>query len=75
MEDAQKKALLESVAKNVNAPGLVTDLLKQILEPALAKIVADTSNPFDDMLKNAIYPTLEAELIKLADEQWKKLLA
>ena len=75
MTDEQKKALFESILKNVALPALLADVLKQILEPALDKIVKDTSNPFDDMIKAAIYPSLEAELNKLAKEQWEKLLA
>lgn len=75
MTDEQKKALFASIVNNINAPALLSDILKQILDPALEKIVQDSSNPFDNMLKAAIYPALEAELLKLAKEQWEKLLA
>ncbi len=75
MTPEQKAALLAAVAKNINVPGLVDELLKGALDQALEKIVQDSSNPFDNVLKAAIYPTLSAELTKLVDEQWKKLLA
>ena len=75
MTPEQKAALLAAVAKNINVPGLVDEVLKGALDQALEKIVQDSSNPFDNVLKAAIYPTLSAELTKLVDEQWKKLLA
>lgn len=74
MTDEQKAELMKAVAKNINLPGLVEAVLKQVVEPALDKLVADTANPFDNMAKAAMYPTLEAELNKLAKEQWAKLL-
>ena len=74
MTDEQKAELMKAVAKNINLPGLVEAVLKQVVEPALDKLVADTTNPFDNMAKAAMYPTLEAELNKLAKEQWAKLL-
>lgn len=75
MTPEQKAALLAAVAKNINVPGLVDEVLKGALDQALEKIVQDSSNPFDNVLKAAIYPTLSAELTKLVEEQWAKLLA
>jgi len=67
----QIKALLYA---NVDGPGLLNDLLDTILEPALDKIVKDSANQIDDVVKAALYPLLEAELKKLAKDGWDKLL-
>ena len=57
-----KKQLLGIVMKNLDISGLLADLLDEVLEPVLKKFVADTANPYDDMLLAAIYPVLEKEL-------------
>jgi len=69
-----KKALVQIVKDNINLGGIASDVLDEVLEPALKKVVADTSNPLDDMLMASIYPVLEAELKKLVEEQINKLL-
>lgn len=65
------KAILKD---NLNAPGLVGDLMDEMLKPALDKVVADTSNSLDDALMMALYPTLSAALKVEAAKQWEKLL-
>lgn len=68
-----KEKILEIVKKNVNLGGLVADTLDEVLEPALQKVVADSSNPLDDIAMAAIYPVLEKELNKLVEAQINKL--
>jgi hypothetical protein len=58
----EKAKVMGILAKNLNLSGLMVDVLDEILEPVLKGFVADTSNPYDDMLLAAIYPVLEAEL-------------
>lgn len=65
--------LLALVIKNLNVPGLISDALKGPLEAALQKLVDDSSTPFDNMAKAALYPMIVAEVEKLAQEQWAKL--
>lgn len=57
-----KKKLVEILFKNFNYKGLIFDVLDEALEPALKKVVEDSSNPFDDMLMASVYPILEKEL-------------
>ena len=57
-----KKKLVEILFKNFNYKGLIFDALDEALEPALKKVVEDSSNPFDDMLMASVYPILEKEL-------------
>lgn len=57
-----KDQLIELLKKNLNIGGLVADVLDDVLEPALKKVVADTSNPFDDVLMASVYPVLEEKL-------------
>lgn len=65
-----KEKLLNILFKNFNFEGLANDIIDEVLEEALKKVVADSENSFDDMLMAAVYPTLEKEL----KEQIKKLL-
>lgn len=58
MKEKLVKLLLESIDLN----GLAAGLIDEILEEALKKVVADSSNTMDDMLMAAIYPVLEKEL-------------
>ena len=63
-----KKELLKILADNVNLKGIAYDMIDEVLEEALKKVVADSSNPFDDMLMASVYPILEKEVKKLIDE-------
>lgn len=72
---SEKEKLLALVKKNINLAGVFADLLDELLEPALQKVVADTSNPFDDMLMASVYPILEKELKELAAKKIDDLLS
>ena len=61
--------------ENVDLGGIAFGIIDDVLEEALQKVVADSSNPFDDMLMASVYPILEAELKKLITEQIAKLIA
>jgi len=52
---------------SIDLKGLANGLVDEVLEEALKKIVADSSNTVDDMLMAAIYPVLEAELKKVIE--------
>jgi len=64
------KAVLESKVEML--PMLAVELL---LEPALKKVVADSSNPVDDVIMAMVYPPLKAEVEKLVKEYLEKLKA
>jgi hypothetical protein len=59
----------------VSIKPIVSDLVDKVLEPALEKVVQDSKNPLDNILKAAIAPALEAEIKRLAGEQVDKLSA
>jgi len=65
-----KDKLLDNLHKHMDVPGFLGAVMDDILEPALEKIVNDTSNPFDNILKDAVYPPLEAEIKKRLKEIW-----
>lgn len=67
--------LLDSVKTNVNFPALFNDVLDKVLDPALQKLVDDTSNPFDNIIKAAVAPALESLLKGLVKTEWDKLLS
>lgn len=60
--------------ENINVPGIFDDVLDEILEPALDKLVKGTETPLDDVLKAAIYPTLAAALKVESKKLWDKLM-
>ena len=63
-----KAKMMEVVKKNIDLAGLVNDTIDEILEPVLQGFVADSSNPYDDLLLAAIYPVLERELKDKVEE-------
>lgn len=67
--------LKEIAVRNLNVGGLVKDVIDEILEPALDKMVADSANPYDDMAKVALYPILEEALKAKIDELDAKIKA
>ena len=60
MEAAVKSQILESKVQDL--PILALELA---LEPALKKVVEDSSNPVDDAIFAMVYPPLKLELHKM----------
>lgn len=63
------------VYEELNVPGLIKRSLDELLEPALQKVVDDSSNPLDNVAKEALYPVLSKELNALVEKEYKKLLS
>ena len=55
-------AIYGKLKLSIKVKPVAMGIIDDVLEPAIDKIVADTKNPFDDMLKKAVYPMLEAEI-------------
>ena len=70
-----KKKLMDVVAKNLNVPGILADLLDEVLQPVLEEFVARTDNAYDDMLVAALYPILETQLKGKVEELFQDLLS
>lgn len=70
-----KAKMLELALKHLNVPGLLADVIDEVLEPALQKVVDDSENSYDNMLMAAAYPVLEAEMKKVINEKWLELSA
>jgi len=66
-----KKVVLDSI----DFEKLVTGLLVEGLEPALKKVVEDSSNPVDNAIFAMVYPPLKEEIKKLILEKVKELKA
>ena len=66
-----KSFIVKLLFKYINIKGMLNELIDEALEPALKKVVADTENPYDDMLLAATYQPIEnavkAEIGKLVD--------
>ena len=66
--------LKKSIKDHLDMPGLLDSLLDGAIEEALDKLVKDSSNPYDDMLKAALYPHLKSLLGDQFKSLWDKLL-
>lgn len=64
---------LDSIEVKVDLKKLSFGLIDEVLEPALDKVVEDSTNPIDNAMKAMIYPTLEAELKKLIEKEVVKI--
>lgn len=69
------KGVKTILKEGVLLPKIFGEVLDEVLEPALQKLVASTETPLDDVLMAAIYPPLEKELKALATKLWEDLLA
>lgn len=66
---SEKEKLLKALKNNINLSGFLNEIIDELLEVSLKKVVADSSNPFGDIAMNAMWPVLE----KYLKEEIKKL--
>tara|TARA_R110000782_G_scaffold189300_1_gene279245 strand:+ start:296 stop:529 length:234 start_codon:yes stop_codon:yes gene_type:complete len=64
-----KKELLEILVQSVDLKKLANGVVDNVIEEALKKVVASTTNPFDDMAMASLWPVLEVEVKKLIEEK------
>lgn len=62
-----------SVKIKISIKPIVNKAIDEALEPALQKIVADSSNKFDDIMLASIYPSLEREVKEKVSKEIDKL--
>lgn len=74
MAQDPKQEILASLYKHLDFPGFASDVINGPLLDELKKIVADTRNPFDDVLLAAIYPALSVGLNNAIKNYWAQLL-
>ena len=76
-EKSTKDEILEILKANVklelDLDGLVLDVIEKVALEALEKVVADSSNPFDDVAYAALKEPLKAQLKKLLQKAEDKL--
>ena len=65
--------LKASVKIKIAVKPILNRVIDEVLEPALQKIVDDSSNPFDNILKASIYPALSKEIKDRAGAEIDKL--
>lgn len=71
-----KEELLKLLFKRFDVEGLlVEDLLEGWVKSALAKVAADSSNPYDDLAMAALYPPLAKAAKEAIHEALEKLKA
>ncbi len=63
-----KKELLEVLLGSVDLKKLANGVVDNVIEEALKKVVADSSNPYDDMILNSLWPLVEKEVKELIEK-------
>lgn len=58
-----KEKILRLLIKRLDVKGLAIDLVADIVDEALEKLVQDSSNPYDNQVKSLLWPLIEAEVI------------
>lgn len=69
------KELKEAVKNNLNVPGLIAELQKDLLLPGLKEAAEKTSTPLDDMAIAALGPLLQNYLNAETKKGWDSLFA
>lgn len=64
-----KNKLLKMLIKYVDLKGLLTEMVCEVADEALDKVVEGTANPMDNMVKAALWPVFEEEAKKLIEEK------
>ncbi len=62
------------VKVKISVKPVINKIIDEVLEPALKKIVADSSNKLDDVLLASIYPSLEKEVKERVGKEIDKLV-
>lgn len=57
-----KKKVFQLIVKYFNVKGFLTEMVTEVVDEALDGVVKDSSNPYDDMAKAAMWPVMEKEL-------------
>lgn len=68
-----RQTILKAVEARLDVPGLVEDVLRDAVNPALDQLVASTATPLDDMVKAALYGQLEGLINAKVKELWAKV--
>lgn len=63
----------EILKEEIKVDQFLIRMMKEIVKPKLDEFVADTSNPYDDILVAALYPILEKEIEEKIKEVWDKI--
>ena len=64
-----KNKVLLLVVKYFNIKGFMSEMVCEVLDEALDKVVKDTANPYDDMAKASLWPLLEGEAKKVIEDK------
>jgi acetyl-CoA carboxylase alpha subunit len=64
-----KEKLLPILVESIDLKKLANGIIDEVIEEALKKVVADSSNTIDDMVMASLWPLLEKEVKKLVEEK------
>lgn len=60
-----KKRILTMLVKYFNLKGFLTEMVTEVADEALEEVVQDSANPYDNMAKAAMWPTMEEKLAEV----------
>jgi len=68
-----KAVALQIVRDRIDLAGIVEDLLVKVADEALNDLVTNSENKWDDMAKAALWPPLQAEIVRRLKEEIAKI--
>lgn len=69
------KSLKQIAHDHIKVPALFSDVLDEVLKPALDGLVQKSETPIDDAIVAALYPALSKGLKEEVGKLWEKLMA
>lgn len=64
-----KRKVLELIVKHFNIKGFMSEMVADVLDEALEKMVQDSANPYDNVAKASLYPVVEEKLLEVINEK------
>lgn len=67
------KKLAEIALESIDLEKLAFAVIDEVIEEAIDKVVADSSNPYDDSIKSLLWPLVEKEVKDLLSKKIAEL--
>ena len=64
-----KNAVLKLIVKHFNIKGFMSEMVADVLDEALEKMVQDSKNPYDNVAKASLYPVVEEKLLEVIEDK------
>ena len=69
------KKLANIALESIDLEKLAFGIIDEVIEEAIDKVVADSSNQYDDMIKSVLWPLIEKEVKQIISKKVAELKA